>query len=289
MAVFDPETKKFFCECGCGEECRPWNRLKWGHNFKLEEFQKLAYAGRCGRKKESLTYSSELDEDLFVECKLCGLQYQILGRHLVGVHGIDSYQYKLIFPGAPTASPRYYRVHSENQEKEYAENPGHADKISEAMSGYVRTREHQEKINAGRARAYENTDYAQKISEAQIKLWEGPEYAKAVLEAQRRKPNKVESFLRDRLGRYFPGEWKYTGDGDIWIGRRNPDFTNINGRKAVIELFGTRFHWREGEEERKVEHYRQYGFKCVVIWADDTLDIIADWPDIVKKLKEATI
>lgn len=40
MAVFDLETKKFYCECGCGKECNFWNRFNKGHHMRTEENRK---------------------------------------------------------------------------------------------------------------------------------------------------------------------------------------------------------------------------------------------------------
>jgi hypothetical protein len=74
-----------------------------------------------------------------------------------------------------------------------------------------------------------------------------------------------------------PNEYKYTGDGSFAIGGKIPDFTNINGHKKVIEMFGDYFHrpdifkgkvkikWHRTEQGCK-EIYEQYGFSCLVIW-----------------------
>jgi len=37
MAVFDPVTKKFLCECGCGEEVPFERSFKPGHHMRTEE------------------------------------------------------------------------------------------------------------------------------------------------------------------------------------------------------------------------------------------------------------
>ena len=40
---------------------------------------------------------------------------------------------------------------------------------------------------------------------------------------------------------------------------------NVNGKKTLIELFGSYWHKPEDEQLRK-EHFQQFGFNTVVIW-----------------------
>lgn len=94
------------------------------------------------------------------------------------------------------------------------------------------------------------------------------------------KPNKPEKNLLNLLNTYFPKEWKYTGNGEIWIGNRNPDFLNVNGEKSVIELFGNYWHKKDNAEQR-IRHYSKYGFKCLVIWESEMKDI-----NVINKIKQ---
>jgi G:T-mismatch repair DNA endonuclease (very short patch repair protein) len=110
--------------------------------------------------------------------------------------------------------------------------------------------------------------------------------ARTIAEALQRKPNKPERTLGGILERHFLGEWEYTGDGFHIIGGFAPDFTNSNGLKAVIELFGIYWHgkrarrWTETELGR-VMAYNALGFRCLVIW-DHELD---DEDAVVEKVK----
>lgn len=83
----------------------------------------------------------------------------------------------------------------------------------------------------------------------------------------RRKPSEPEIWLGIYLEESYPGEWAYNGDGSqgVTIGGKVPDFININGKKAVIEVFGTYWHG-EDEVEEKIKHYRKFGFKCFILW-----------------------
>jgi len=81
-------------------------------------------------------------------------------------------------------------------------------------------------------------------------------------------PNKPEFHLLSLLDTHFPNEFKYVGNGKVIIEGRCPDFININGKKQVIELLGTYWHSLFDGASR-IEHYRQYGFQCLVVWEDE--------------------
>lgn len=92
-----------------------------------------------------------------------------------------------------------------------------------------------------------------------------------------RKPNHQERKLEAILGKRFPGEWKFVGDGEVILGSLNPDFINCNGRKQIIELFGCWYHgcpihhpenkvkWQDTEIGKRTI-YARYGFETLVIW-----------------------
>lgn len=82
------------------------------------------------------------------------------------------------------------------------------------------------------------------------------------------RPNGAEQVLLDLLNQYFPNEWKYTGDFSVWFGKKNPDFMNVDGKKKLIELFG-KIHHRKEEEATRINHFKQFGFDTLVIWADE--------------------
>ena len=100
------------------------------------------------------------------------------------------------------------------------------------------------------------------ISDSHLRNW---------IKANQIKPNKVELRLQDILDRHYPNQWKYVGDGQIIIGGRCPDFINVDGKKEIIELFGTHWHPPFDVANRK-EHYTQYGFRSAIIWEDELDD-----------------
>ena len=92
-------------------------------------------------------------------------------------------------------------------------------------------------------------------------------------------PNKPESTLIDLFKKHeLP--FKYTGGGDVWIGKHNPDFININGQKQVIELFGDYWH-PTSDVPQWIEHYKEYGFTCLVVWEHE----LSNMDDVLTKIK----
>ena len=94
---------------------------------------------------------------------------------------------------------------------------------------------------------------------------------RAALKACMVKPNKPESFLIRFLQANFPNEWKYVGNGEVMIARKNPDFININGQKKIIEFNGFYTHTKEEESERGAI-FSGYGFKTLFLHYPDLED-----------------
>lgn len=82
-----------------------------------------------------------------------------------------------------------------------------------------------------------------------------------------RPPTFPELVLQEYLEREFPGKWLYNGDkrAGIVIGTKIPDFVAMDGVKAVIEVFGAYWH-DEDEVDKKVDYYKGYGYRCLVLW-----------------------
>jgi len=66
----------------------------------------------------------------------------------------------------------------------------------------------------------------------------GSPWRKKMMESMNIKPNKPENKVLNALNKYYPTQWKYTGDGSLIIDGLNPDFVNVNGHKYIIEVFG---------------------------------------------------
>jgi len=96
-----------------------------------------------------------------------------------------------------------------------------------------------------------------------------PIYVKNWSRGAHLKPNKLELKLTSILEDLFPNQWAYTGDGKMVIGGRIPDFTNVDGKKQVIELFGEYWHKDMFEMANKTYHYQQYGYDCLVVYENE--------------------
>jgi len=92
-----------------------------------------------------------------------------------------------------------------------------------------------------------------------------------VIKAIRRKPTTLERKFMEIIEKYnLP--YKYVGNGEVWIGRMNPDFINTNGKKVVIEILGDYWHTSEEFEERK-QKFTKYGFECIGIWEHELYEL----------------
>lgn len=95
-------------------------------------------------------------------------------------------------------------------------------------------------------------------------------------------PNKPEKTLI-KLMQDNNLPFRYVGNGEVWLGNKNPDFINVNGKKQVIEYFGTYWH-PIFDGTKRTEHYKQYGFSTLIIWDSE----LEDKPKLLNKIKTFT-
>lgn len=104
-----------------------------------------------------------------------------------------------------------------------------------------------------------------KTSQASIRNWKNLKFVEKQRISRSIRPNKPETLILNLLNELFPNEWQYTGDFSFMINGKNPDFTNINGQKKLIELFGDYWHKGEDPEDRK-SIFKEFGYETLVIW-----------------------
>jgi hypothetical protein len=152
-------------------------------------------------------------------------------------------------------------------------------KVSEGLEKYyqgpyytshVFTEESRRAISEAHLGKVNSEETKQLMSKAAAQRWRDPEYQQHQFESWHRRPTLPELEVLDVLNKYYPNEWQYTGNGRIWIEGRNPDFMNVNGKKLVIEVFGIFWHTEE-EMEELIAHYKEFGFKCLILWEYETL------------------
>lgn len=110
--------------------------------------------------------------------------------------------------------------------------------------------------------------YREKMTQMANKLWEDPFYIDKVMRARKITPNKAEGKIESILNNLYPNKWKFVGDGQFSIGRKIPDFVNINGKKLIIDLFGTYWHRKE-EEEKRINCFKDFGYKTLILWDNE--------------------
>lgn len=64
----------------------------------------------------------------------------------------------------------------------------------------------------------------------------------------------------------------YVGNGKLWIGNKNPDFTHKT-KSIVIEVFGDYWH-SEDEEKTRIDHFKKHGYDCLIVWEKEVDQII---------------
>jgi len=156
-------------------------------------------------------------------------------------------------------------------------------KISEANMGRVGSflgRSHSEESKRKMSKAHMghivSEEHRLRLSKTQSSRWESmteEERAQQIREIIKRfrvKPTRPEKEMGFYLDSNFPGEWAYNGDYSqgITIGRKIPDFVNINGKKAVVLVHGRYWH-PDSDEEEDIKHYAKYGFRCYVVWEEE--------------------
>lgn len=111
------------------------------------------------------------------------------------------------------------------------------------------------------------------------KLWQNKEYKEKQLKAMYKglnlHPNKPEKLLDKLLQKFLPNEYKFVGDGKIFIASFCPDFVNKNNNK-IIELFGDYWHGlpeKKLVDKRRSIAYKKYGYKTLIIWEHELKDL----------------
>lgn len=125
--------------------------------------------------------------------------------------------------------------------------------------GLKLSEEHKEKIAKSGRELFSNKEYREKRMK---KMFIGMENRPTSLEKQ------MISFIKKHNLPY-----KYVGDGDFWIGHKNPDFININGEKKLIEVGCEYFKKKsDGSVENYIKnrsrHFEKYGWKSYFLILD---------------------
>ena len=172
-------------------------------------------------------------------------------------------QYNWVFP-IETDNLRFGRKCSEQ----------HKQATSKGRKGMKFSENHMRSLSTSHIGKRHPEEQKEKMRQAALRLWSNPEYYNRQIRAVVRgriKPSRPELFLTSFLQETFPSEWKYVGNGEVVIARKNPDFININGQKKIIEFNGFYTHTKQ-EEIAREKLFLEYGFKTLFLHYPDLRD-----------------
>lgn len=175
----------------------------------------------------------------------------------------------------------------------------HLANISKALKGRVVTWGH--KTSVGVKKLWRNPEYRRlqlnrhntksyrkRTSERMKSVWKRPGYkertVKSVMAASHAQPNRFEIQIGEFLESLHPGEFRYCGDGRIFINSRVPDFYSKKLR-TVVEANGGYWHLgkfglkKTEQNKRLIERiesrtYLKCGYSVWFIWDDEPNHII---------------
>lgn len=142
-------------------------------------------------------------------------------------------------------------------------------KISDRHRGVPKSDEHKQALKVARKRLHDQWDIERPgwRVEAAKRLHEGL-VALSVSGGQSEPERQLQVILDDLL----PQEYKYVGDWQFVLGDKCPDFMNVNGQKKLIEMYGDYWH-SEDQVQPRIDHFKEYGFNTLIIWAHELKDI----------------
>lgn len=157
------------------------------------------------------------------------------------------------------------------------------EKTRLAHMGLSPSEETRKKISLAHVGMHPSKGTIEKVKQTMLKKWQDPAFRRKAVQAMfvsKFEPNKPEKLLIKLFNEILPNEYRYVGNGEVVVGRKIPDFININGQKKIIELFGDFWHSekRTGrikieEENQRIDHFANYGYQTLIIWQSELKDL----------------
>ena len=251
-----------------------------------------------------------------IYCEVCGKPFRRITSSHTTTHNLTVAQYRVEYPQAQLSSKEYLTGKHEalclGQKRRFA-RPEERVLVRQRTSAMLAKLTKEQMATRVEAMLEPNKDWSNKpnaearrknISIGNTLAWAKMTQAertaigirssltaikRGVRHLPKMKPNRAETLLLSLLNDIAPNEWKYSGDGQIWIGRFNPDFINTNGKKQLVELFGDYWHSLKQSEQR-IDYFKQWGYHTLVIWESELKDtnIAKRIRDFTEALQEAT-
>ena len=256
--------EKYLCKCGCGLEVTlnfrknkknefikgHWNRGKKGQ-ISWNKGKKVGSSWNKGLTKE--TDGRVLKNSKNIGKKKIGKTYQELYGKKKSEDICNKQKDSLL--------KWYQDPKNKIKHKESLNAPEAIKKNSDSHKKYFSNPENKKKF------LNEHKFFSKLMKD----MWKDPKYIEKIQKGRALRPNKPETLILNLLNELFPNEWKYTGDFSFMINGKNPDFTNINGQKKLIEFFGDYHHKGENPEDRK-NIFKESGWRTLIIWEHDLKD-----------------
>lgn len=160
-------------------------------------------------------------------------------------------------------NPMYGKRHSAEARKKMSETKKRRFRTGETvyhnpMLGKHHTEETKRKIRESTTRLWRDTEYREKCIEASLKQ-------------MFRRPTSLERATMNDVVIPHNLPLAYCGDGSLFIGYKNPDFYETNGKKFCVEV-ANKYHHPSPWEENRVKHFAKFGWNCLIIFEDELDD-----------------
>jgi very-short-patch-repair endonuclease/endogenous inhibitor of DNA gyrase (YacG/DUF329 family) len=182
-----------------------------------------------------------------------------------------------------------YREKKSTKMKDLWQDSVFREKMAGVMKVICSSPEYREKKSKKIKALWLDPEYKRNWLEKMKVKWSDLQYkemvVKRTMEALQRKPNGLERAVCELLQNYFTNEWRYVGDGKVFIAGCVPDFIHKE-EKWIIEVNGDYWHsLPEGKERdiRKKEVYERCGYRLLEIWESE---VKLDCRTVVNKIAE---
>lgn len=160
-------------------------------------------------------------------------------------------------------------------------DPESRQTLVDSHIGFQHSEKTKERFREVMKERWEDPKYRTDMIEERTRRWKNPEYrenaVRRILQGNRQFPNKKELQLLSLL----PNSWQYTGNGQLIVAGKCPDFWDGSGR--LIELNGCYWHGcpvcgegKECNEERdqdRIDLFKREGYNTLIVWEHELKDV----------------